>query len=92
MSNIIPFVVKITQDFSSKDAPFVAYSPEFDIASAGTSKIEAKKNLVEAVSIVLHGAKVDGNLAELLEDAGFAEIDGKIEPKKVEIEELSVTI
>lgn len=90
MSSVIPFVVKITHDPSSKDAPFVAYSPEFDVASAGPTKVEAKKNLAEAVSLVLRGAKEDGNLAELLEEAGYVEVNGSYQPRKLEIEELSV--
>lgn len=51
MSNSISFVVKVTYDRTSKDAPFVAYSPEFDIASAGPSKEEAKRNLAEAIEL-----------------------------------------
>ena len=51
MTKIIPFIVKITYEEASKDAPFVAYSPEFDVASAGLTKAQAKKNLSEALSL-----------------------------------------
>ncbi len=92
MTKIIPFIVKITYEEASKDAPFVAYSPEFDVASAGLTKAQAKKNLSEALSLVLAGAKEDGNLSEILEEAGFSEKEGQFHRQKIEIEELSVHI
>ena len=64
----------------------------FDIASAGLTKTQAKKKLVEAISLVLDGAKEDGNLSEILEEAGFSETEGQFRRQKIEIEELSIHI
>lgn len=49
MKSVLSFTVKIIQEKESKEAPFVAYSPELDIASAGSTKAQAKKNLSEAI-------------------------------------------
>ncbi len=53
MQTQVPLTVKITVDKRSKDAPFVAYTPELDVASCGKTEEKAKKNLFEAVGIVL---------------------------------------
>lgn len=63
--------IKITYDKTSKDAPFVAYSPELDVASCGPTEKKARKNLHEAVEIVLEEAKKKGRLTQLLEELGF---------------------
>lgn len=44
-------------DRRSSDAPFVAYSPELDVASCGPTEETARQNLHEAVTIVLEETK-----------------------------------
>ena len=63
--------IKIIFDKSSKDAPFVAYNPELDVSSCGPTEERARKNLHEAVGIVLDEAKRKGKLTRLLAEAGF---------------------
>lgn len=67
----IPLTIKLSEDKKSKSAPWVAYTPELDIASCGPTKEKAKKNLFEAIQIILNGAAEDGNLKDLLLEAGF---------------------
>lgn len=67
----ISLTIKLTEDIQSKSAPWVAYTPELDVASCGPTPIKAKKNLMEAVEIILKGAAQDGNLKELLLETGF---------------------
>ena len=67
----------------SKDAPFVAYCPEFDVASCGPTEDKAIKNLQEALRLTLEGAVEDGNLKELLREAGFQVTARAIKPPKV---------
>ncbi len=76
-------------DDASKDAPWVAYNPELDVVSCGPTEKKARENLKEALDIVLLGAKKDGNLDDLLKNAGFTVKDGSIEPPKVVIESVS---
>ena len=66
----LPFTVKVFVDESSKDAPWIAYNPELDVASCGPTEKKARENLKEALDIVLVGAKKDGNLEDLLKNAG----------------------
>src|SRR3989344_5002871 len=82
----LPFTVKVFVDESSKDAPWIAYNPELDVASCGPSEKKARQNLKEAIDIVLIGAKKDGNLEDLLKNSGFTVKDGAIEPPKIVIE------
>ena len=48
----IPMTIKIMVDKRSKDAPFVAYTPELDVVSCGPTEEKARQNLHDAVEIV----------------------------------------
>ncbi|MBI4037603.1 type II toxin-antitoxin system HicB family antitoxin [Candidatus Curtissbacteria bacterium] len=67
----LPLTIKVFYERTSKDAPWVSYNPELNVASCGPTENKAKENLKEAVEIVLKGAKKDGNLSELLKESGF---------------------
>lgn len=71
MQLMVPLTVKIIIDKHSKDAPFVAYTPELDVASCGPTEEKARKNLQEAVNIVIEEVESKGKLNELLEELGF---------------------
>lgn len=71
MKLVAPLTVKIMVDKRSKDAPFIAYTPELDITSCGPNEEKARENLHEAVEIVLEETERKGKLTELLEDLGF---------------------
>lgn len=49
----LPLTIKTFVDKSSKDAPYVAYSPEVDVASCGPTEEKARKNLKDAVEAVV---------------------------------------
>lgn len=68
----LPLTIKVFKEGSSKQAPFVAYNREFDISSAGVNETKAISMLKEAIYILLKGAKDDGQLDEILEEAGFS--------------------
>lgn len=53
MKMLLPLTIKIIIDKRSKDAPFVAYTPELDTTSCGPTEEKARKNLQEAVAILL---------------------------------------
>ena len=92
MQTILPITVKIIYEKEATDAPYVAYSPELDVASAGPSETIARQNLKEAIDIVLEGAKEDGNLEELLEEAGFSKEKGKFKAPKVTTEKVLLPV
>lgn len=83
----LPLTIKVFYEGKSKDAPWVSYNPELNVASCGPSEKKARKNLHEAMEIVLRGAKEDGNLEELLHEAGFGIERGKIKPPKIIVED-----
>ncbi len=51
---------------------FVAYIPEFDISTCGTTIEEARKNADDALAGVLESAQARGVLDDLLDEAGYA--------------------
>ena len=58
METMLPLTIKIMVDNNSKDAPFVAYSPELEVASCGPTEEKARENLKEVVSIVLEEMQI----------------------------------
>ena len=71
MSLQFPITIKIIYEKEAKDAPYVAYIPEFDISSCGKTEKKAKTNVKEALEILLEEAKKKNKLQELLLEAGF---------------------
>lgn len=51
MKTMMPLTVKILIDRRSKDAPYVAYNPEFDVVSCGQNEEKARDNLKTAFKI-----------------------------------------
>lgn len=88
----VPLTIKLTEDKQSKSAPWVAYTPELDVASCGPTVEKAKQNLAEAVQIVLKGAAEDGNLKDLLLEAGFEISKSKVKPPKVSIDTFNMLL
>lgn len=67
-----PITFKIIYEKEAKDAPYVAYIPEFDISSCGKSELEAIENAKEALGITFEEIKKKGKLDEFLEESGFS--------------------
>jgi len=86
----IPLTIKLSKDNQSKSAPWVAYTPELDVASCGPTENKAKKNLFEAVQLVLRGSAEDGNLKDLLLEAGFEIDQSKVKPPKVSLDKFTL--
>ena len=86
MDVMLPMTVKITIDKRSKDAPFVAYAPELDLASCGPTEEKAKKNLHEAVEIFLEEMQGKGKLEEFLKEFGFQKEKSRWIPPRVSFE------
>ncbi len=53
----MPMTVKIMIDKRSKDASFIAYTPELDVVSCGPTEEKARQNLHDAVEIIVEEAK-----------------------------------
>lgn len=92
MQTTLPITVKITYEKEAIDAPYVAYSPELDIASAGPTESVARKNLREAINLVLEGAKEDGNLEKFLEEVGFSKEKDKFKAPKIATEKIPLPV
>lgn len=81
--------IKIIYESDAQDTPFVAYIPEFDISSCGSSQDEAVQNVKEALSITLEEAKKDNTTGELLAELGFKPSkngDKRFHPPRIIIE------
>jgi len=79
----LPLTTKIMSAKESKTAPYVAYCPELDIASAGKDPEDAQRMLDEAVKIVLKDAAKQGQLKEYLANVGYTPSGKKLIPPKV---------
>jgi len=81
MSIQFPITIKILYEVEAKDAPYVAYIPEFDISSCAKTEEKAKENVKEALEIVLAEVKKQGKLNEFLKEAGFSQQKTHLFPK-----------
>ncbi|MGB9706581.1 MAG: type II toxin-antitoxin system HicB family antitoxin [Microgenomates group bacterium] len=82
MSITFPLTIKIIYEPEAKSARYVAYNPELDIASCGKNEEEARRMLEEAIRILLQGAREDGTLDQILEEAGFLKKGKEFIPPK----------
>ncbi len=57
MSLKFPIAIKLLYEKESKDAPYIAYIPEFDVSSCGKTEEIAKKNVKEVLGITLETIK-----------------------------------
>jgi len=71
MSIQFPITIKILYEKEAKEAPYVAYIPEFDLSSCGKTEEEARKNVKEALELVLEELKKQNKLEEYLMDLGL---------------------
>lgn len=72
MSVSFPITIKIIYESDAKDAPYVAYIPEFDISSCGKTEEDAKKNVREVLEITLEEAEKQNKLQDLPLEAGIS--------------------
>jgi predicted RNase H-like HicB family nuclease len=70
--------IKVTEEIWKEGNMYVSYCPELDIASCGESIEESKKNLKEVISINFVECRKMGTLDELLQDAGFIEVQSDV--------------
>lgn len=89
MQIMLPLTVKIIKDKRSKDAPFVAYTSELDVASCGPSESKARQNLHEAVEILLEEIDKKGDLKVFLEELGFQKLNKAWVPPVISFEPFS---
>ena len=52
-----PITIKVLYEKEAKEAPFIAYIPEFDISSCGKTEIEAIKNVNQTLEITIEEIK-----------------------------------
>lgn len=81
MSIQFPITIKVLYEPEAKDAPYVAYIPEFDLSSCGKTEEKAKKNVKEALELSLEEVKKQGKLNEFLKEAGFSSQTPNLFPK-----------
>ncbi len=63
--------VSFTVHIFREGSMYVAYVPELDLSSCGTTDEEARKNVQDAVRGFLETSRDMGTLEEILEEAGY---------------------
>lgn len=66
-----PITIKIIYEKEAVESPYVAYIPEFDISSCGKTEEEARKNVKEALTIVIEEVKKKNKLKQFLKELGI---------------------
>lgn len=65
-------IIELTGEIWQEAGMYTAYCHELDVATAGRTIEEARKNLVEALEIFFEETARKGTLRSLLEEAGFS--------------------
>jgi len=63
--------ISVTVHIFKEGETFVAYVPELDLSSCGSTDEEARKNIRDAVRGFLKTSESMGTLDEILEEAGY---------------------
>ncbi len=70
--------IELTSEIWQEGNMYTAYCHELDVATAGRTFEEARKNLAEAIEIFFEETKRMGTLRQLLEEAGFSIISQRL--------------
>ncbi len=81
----LPVSIKVFKEGTSKDVPYVAYAPEFDLSAAGKDPYMAKKALQEVIEYLLERREKEGKLETFLLELGFKGLGKKEELEPPEI-------
>lgn len=85
----IPFTVHIFREGEM----YVAHAPELDVSSCGTTEIEARRNIRDAVKGLLETSDEMGTLNDVLEESGYRLENGEWHaPQFVALDHLSVGV
>jgi len=63
--------IRLTEEIWKEGNMYVSYCPELDIASCGEDIQQAKKNLVEAITINMEETRKMGSFEQFLEECGL---------------------
>ena len=71
---------------------YLAYVPELDVSSCGSTPEESRANIRDAVRGFLETCEEMGTLGEVLEESGYRLKDGKWQsPEHVSLDQLTLT-
>lgn len=66
--------ISFTVHLFKEGKAYVAYVPELDLSSCGSTEEEARKNIRDAVHGFLETSQKMGTLAEILQEAGYEQV------------------
>ena len=70
--------IRLTEEIWKEGNMYVSYCPELDVASCGEDVQQAKKNLLEAITINVEEAKKMGTFERFLDECGLEYIEKDI--------------
>jgi predicted RNase H-like HicB family nuclease len=65
--------LRLTEEIWKEGNMFVSYCPELDVSSCGENVEQAKRNLTEAIRILIEETRKMGTFEKLMEECGFEE-------------------
>ncbi len=85
--------IEFTCQILKEGKTFVAYAPELDVSSCGTSRERARRNLLDAVRLFLEEAEKMGTHDQILEEAGYVRRKQKLKgPKFITAQAVSLPL
>lgn len=68
----IEMAFKLPMRLKKKEKYYIAICPALDVVTQGETKTEAKKNLVDALSLFIRSCLEHGTLDEVMKESGFS--------------------
>jgi predicted RNase H-like HicB family nuclease len=85
--------IEFTCQILKEGKTYVAYSPELDVSSCGSTRERARRNLLEAVRLFLQEAERMGTLEQILQEAGYVRHKQKLKgPKFITAQPVSLSL
>lgn len=71
-ANVLPVTIRVFKEGTSKQVPYVAYSPDFDLSAAGKDQHAARSALVGIIKDLLDEKTKENKIDGLLKELGFS--------------------
>jgi predicted RNase H-like HicB family nuclease len=67
--------IELSIEYFEENGTIVALCPELQVSSFGSTLEEAERSIMEALDLFFEGCETLGTLEEVLEEAGFRQVD-----------------
>lgn len=72
-TNVLPLAIKVWEDGTSEEGPYLAYSADLKLVAGGKTPEEAKGKLIQIIADILAEESEEGTLSKFLSEVGVTQ-------------------